>query len=157
MKAFDLTVGITTNWRKFLKRCEYQTTLPASWETCVRAKKQQLEHYTDQWTDSKWGKEYIKAVYCHLVYLCREYHVKGWAGWSTSWNQDCQEKYQQPQICRWHHPNSRKQRGTKEPLMKVKDKSEKLGLKLLEENIGKHSLTYITAGSSMTHLPEYWK
>ena len=21
----------------------------------------------------------------------------------------------------------------------------------------KHSLTYITAGSSMTHLPEYWK
>ena len=30
-------------------------------------------------------------------------------------------------------------------------------IKLLEENIGKHSLTYITAGSSMTHLPEYWK
>ena len=31
-------------------------------------------------------------------------------------------------------------------------------IKLLEENIGqKHSLTYITAGSSMNHLPEYWK
>ena len=30
-------------------------------------------------------------------------------------------------------------------------------IKLLEENIGKHSLTYITAGSSMTHLSEYWK
>ena len=29
-------------------------------------------------------------------------------------------------------------------------------IKLLEENIGK-TLTYITAGSSMTHLPEYWK
>jgi len=27
-------------------------------------------------------------------------------------------------------------------------------IKLIEEN---HSLTYITAGSSMTHLPEYWK
>ena len=27
-------------------------------------------------------------------------------------------------------------------------------IKLLEENIGKHSPTYITAGSSMTHLPE---
>ena len=27
-------------------------------------------------------------------------------------------------------------------------------IKLLEENIGKHSLTYITAGSSMTYLPE---
>ena len=30
-------------------------------------------------------------------------------------------------------------------------------IKLLEENIGKHSPTYITTGSSMTHLPEYWK
>ena len=30
-------------------------------------------------------------------------------------------------------------------------------IKLLEENIGKNSLTYITAGSSMTHLPKYWK
>ena len=30
-------------------------------------------------------------------------------------------------------------------------------IKLLEENIGKHSLTYITARSPMTHLPEYWK
>ena len=30
-------------------------------------------------------------------------------------------------------------------------------VKLLEENIAKHSLTYITAESSMTHLPEYWK
>ena len=35
---------------------------------------------------------------------------------STSWNQDCQEKYQQPQICRWHHPYGRKWRGTKKPL-----------------------------------------
>ena len=31
-------------------------------------------------------------------------------------------------------------------------------MKLLEDNIGKkHSLTSITARSSMTHLPEYWK
>ena len=30
-------------------------------------------------------------------------------------------------------------------------------IKLLEENIGKNSPTYTTAGSSMTHLPEYWK
>ena len=26
----------------------------------------------------------------------------------TSWNQDCQEKYQQPQICRWYHSNGSK-------------------------------------------------
>ena len=43
-----------------------------------------------------------------------------------SWNQDFQEKYQQPQICRWHHPYGRKWRGTKEAL----DENEKAGLKL---------------------------
>ena len=38
-----LTVWITTNCGKFLKRWEYQTTWPASWEICMRVKKQQLE------------------------------------------------------------------------------------------------------------------
>ena len=28
---------------KFLKRWEYQTTWPASWEICMQVKKQQLE------------------------------------------------------------------------------------------------------------------
>ena len=27
-------------------------------------------------------------------FLNVSHHVKWWAGWSTSWNQDCQEKYQ---------------------------------------------------------------
>ena len=43
--------------------------------------------------------------------------MKCWAGGLTSWNQDCQEKYQQPQICRWYHSCGRKWRGTKEPLV----------------------------------------
>ena len=34
--------------------------------------------------------------------IWRVHHAKCWAGWSISWNQDCWEKYQQPQICRWH-------------------------------------------------------
>ena len=38
-----LTVWVTANCGKFLKRWEYQTTLPASWETCMQVKKQQLE------------------------------------------------------------------------------------------------------------------
>ena len=45
-----------------------------------------------------------------------KHHVKCWTVWITSWNHNCQEKYQQPQICRWYHPNGRKWRGTKEPL-----------------------------------------
>ena len=32
-------------------------------------KKQQLELDMEQWTGSKLGKEYIKAVYCHPAYL----------------------------------------------------------------------------------------
>ena len=34
-----LTVCITTNYGKFLKRWEYQTTWPASWEICMQIKK----------------------------------------------------------------------------------------------------------------------
>ena len=41
--------------------------------------------------------------------------MKYLAGWITSWNQDCQEKYQQPQIWRWYHLNGRRWRGTKQP------------------------------------------
>ena len=47
--------------------------------------------------------------------------MKCWAGGSTKWNQDCQEKHQWPQICRWYYPYRRKWRGTKEPL----DESER--------------------------------
>ena len=57
----------------------------------------------------------------HSQITCRVHHKKCWAGWSTSWNQDCWEKYQQPQVCRWHHPYGRKWRRTKKPL----DESER--------------------------------
>ena len=64
-----LTVWITTNCGKFLKRREYQTTWPSSWEICMQVKKQQLELDLEQQTGSKMGKEYTKAVDCHPVYL----------------------------------------------------------------------------------------
>ena len=62
-------VWITTNCGKFFKRWEIQTTFPASWETCMQVKKQQLELDMEQQTGSKWEKEYIKAIYCHPAYL----------------------------------------------------------------------------------------
>ena len=37
------TVWITINYGKFWKKWEYQTTWPASWETCMQVRKQQLE------------------------------------------------------------------------------------------------------------------
>ena len=67
--AKPLTVWITKDSGKFLKRWEYQTTLSSSWEICMQVRKQQLELDMKQQTGSKSGKEYIKAVYCHPAYL----------------------------------------------------------------------------------------
>ena len=64
-----LAVWITTNCGKFLKRWEYQTTLPASWEICLQARKQQLKLEMEQQTGSKSWKEFLKAVYCQFAYL----------------------------------------------------------------------------------------
>ena len=61
-----LIVWITTNSGKFLKRWEYQTTLPVF---CMQVKKQQSELDMEKWTGSKLGKEYVKAIYCHPAYL----------------------------------------------------------------------------------------
>ena len=35
----------------------------------MQVKKQQLELNMEQYTSSKLGKEYVKAVYCHSAYL----------------------------------------------------------------------------------------
>ena len=48
-----LTVWITINCGKFWRRWEYQTTWPASWETCMQVRKQQLELDMEQQTGSK--------------------------------------------------------------------------------------------------------
>ena len=48
-----LTVWITTNGGKFFKRWEYQSTWPASWETYMQVRKQQLELDMEQQTGSK--------------------------------------------------------------------------------------------------------
>ena len=72
-----LTVWIITNYGKLLKRWEYQTTLPASWETYMQVKKQQLEPDMKKWTGSKLAKEYIKPVYIEPVILINQpfWHV----------------------------------------------------------------------------------
>ena len=43
----------------------------------MHIKKQQLEPDMEQWTGSKLGKEYIKTVYCHLLFnLYAEYMIR---------------------------------------------------------------------------------
>ena len=66
----------------FFKRWEYQTTLPASWETRVQDKKRQLELDMEKQTGSKLGKEYVKALYWLPAYLTcmlsTSYEMLGW-------------------------------------------------------------------------------
>ena len=83
----------------------------------MQVRKQQLGQDMEQQTGSKLEKEYIKVVYCHPAYLTymQSTSFKCWARGGTSWNQDCQEKYKKPEICRWYHPYGRKRR-TKDPL-----------------------------------------
>ena len=61
----------------------------------MQVKEQQLEMDMEQQTGSKLGKEYVKAIYCYPAYLTY-IQSTSWeklARGSTSWNQDCQEKY----------------------------------------------------------------
>ena len=101
------------------------------------------EHGTSD--GSKLGKEYVKAVYCHPAYLYAEYIMRNagleeaQAGIKISGRSTNNLKYADDTTL-----NSRKGRRTKEPLDKVKEDSEKVGLKL---NIQK---TKIMASSPIT-------
>ena len=67
IKAFDCMDH--SKLCKIFKGVGKSTTSPASWETCMKIKKQRLEPGMKQQTGSKEGNEYAKAVYCHPAYL----------------------------------------------------------------------------------------
>ena len=94
----------------------------------MQVKKQQLELDLEQRTGSKLGKEYIKAVYCHPVYLTYRQ--------STSWERlDC-KKHKLVKIAGRNMNNLRyadditlmaeSEEELKSLLMKVKEESENL-------------------------------
>ena len=78
--------------KKCLKEMGIMTTIPASWETRMQVKKQQLE--SDNGTTDWFQIEKGILQDCILSHICRAHHEKYWAGWNISWNQDCWEKYQ---------------------------------------------------------------
>ena len=95
-KVFDC-VDCNKLWEMAnFKRWEYQITLPASWETCMQVKKQQLELDMKQQTSSKLGKEYVKAAYCHPAYLTYMHSTScKMPGWMKhKLGQDCWQKFQ---------------------------------------------------------------
>ena len=96
-------------------------------------KRQQLEPDMEQWTGSKLGKEYIKAVYCHpgLFNFYAEYIM---------WNAGLDESQAGIKIGGRNNNDLRyadditlmaeSEEELKSFLMKVKEESEKAGLKL---------------------------
>ena len=117
---------------KFLKRWVYQTTWPASWEICMQVKKQQLELSIEQWTGSKLGKKYIKAIYCHPAYLTSMQSTS----WETlGWKKHKLESIARRNISKLRYADDTTLMAESEEelislLMKVKEESEKVGLKL---------------------------
>ena len=86
----------------------------------------------EQLTGSKLGKEYVKAIYCHSAYLTSMQRTScEMLGWMKhKLESGLVTEISKPQIWRWYHSNSRKWRGTKGPLMKVKEETENTDLKL---------------------------
>ena len=112
-----LTVWITTNW-KILKEMEISDhltcllrNLHTGQEATVRTR-----HGTVGWFEIGKGLHQGYMLSPCLFNFYAEYIMQVRAGWSTRWNQDCREKYQLSQICRWYLLYGRKRRGTKEPL-----------------------------------------
>ena len=93
----------------------------------MQVKKQKLELDMKQQTGSKSGKEYIKAVYCHTDYLT---FMQSTSSESTSWNQGCRRNTNNLRYADDTTLWQKVKRNLKSLLMKVKEESEKVGLRL---------------------------
>ena len=91
----------------------------------------------EQWTDSKLGKEYIKAVYCHPVYLTyyAEYITQNARLDEAQAEAQAGIKIARRNINKLRNADNttlmtESKEELKSLLMKVKEESEKVGLKL---------------------------
>ena len=102
----------------------------------MQVKKQQLEPDMEQWADSKSGKEYVKTVYCHPAYLTYMHYIT----FFIMRNSELDEAQAEIKIAGRNINHLRYADDTtlmaeseeelKSLLMKVKEESEKVGLKL---------------------------
>ena len=80
-----------------------------------------------------WTMDWLKigeAVHCHLLLLCRVHHVKCWAGWITSCNQVASRNINNLRYADDTILMAESEKKQKSFLMKVKEETEKAGLKL---------------------------
>ena len=122
-----LIVWITINW-KILKEIGSPDHLTCLLRNLMQVKKQQLELDMEQVLEN-WVRSTIRLYIVTLLILliCIVHHAKCQVGGITSWNQDCQEKYQQPQICRWYHYMGESEEELKSLLKRLKWRVKKLG------------------------------
>ena len=145
----SLTVWIITKCWKFLKRWDYQTTLPASWETCMQVKK--TEPAVEKWTDSKWERSTSRLYLSPCLFNLHAKYIM--------WNARLDEVQAGVRIARRSINNLRyaeditlkaeSKKELKSLLMKVKEEWN-TGLKL---NIQK---TKIMASSPITSWQNLW-
>ena len=98
----------------------------------MQVMKQQFEPDMEQWTGSQLGKEYVKAVYCHLANLTymqsTSCDMPGWMnhkGIKIAWRNINNHRYTEDTTLM-----AESEEELKSLLMKVKEESEKVGLKL---------------------------
>ena len=98
----------------------------------MQIKKQQLELDMEQWTGSKSGKEYVKAVYCHPAYLT-SMQSTSWE--MLDWNKQAGIKIAGRNINNLSYADdttlmAESEEELKSLLTKMKEESGKVGLKL---------------------------
>ena len=99
----------------------------------MQVRKQQLELDMAQQTGSKSGKEYVEAVYCHPAYLTSmqstSCETPGWMKHRLEF-QDARRNINNPRYADDTTLMAESEGELKSLLMKVKEESEKVGLKL---------------------------
>ena len=101
----------------------------------MQVKKQKLEPNMEQWTGFKLGKEYVKAVNCHLVYFTymqsESYEMLGWMNRIKIAGRNINHL--------WYADDTtlmaESEEELKSLLIKVKGESKKVGLKLSIQKI----------------------
>ena len=141
---------------KILQEMEIPDHLTCLLKTCMQVKKQQLELDVEQQTGSKLGKEYVKVVYCHPAYLtymqCTSGKMLGWMkhklGIRIAGRNINNLRYTDVTTLMVESEE------LKNLLMKVKEESEKVGLKL---NIQKTKIMASVPSLHGKQIGKQWK
>ena len=126
-----LTVWVIKKCGKFLRRWEYQNTLPASWEICMQVNKQQLKLDMKQQTGPNWERSSQGCILSTCLCNLNEDYIM--------WNARLDEAQVGIKIFGRNINNlpyaddttlMAESKELKSLLMKVKEESEKVSLKL---------------------------